>query len=401
MDWFNNNLTTDSIIVSSTVSAAFFVGDGSGLTGVTDTGSVTLDTAQTITGQKTFVGTVEVKQEASAPILKLKRLNGTEASPTAISIAEPVAVIQSQGYNGSAFQNARNNIIVAASENWTPTANGTFMNFQVVTNGTTDNRIGLRIFNDTSIIFGQAGSVPSLVTPITKTILSQLVGTGAISNTLYVEDGTRNRRVGFFLDDTNNLCGLNQAYSSGGAVDFVLQELGVDFFRVKTNGDVLTSGRLIGRNLGFKSNATISHTGTTAETIVYSQLLPIGTFEPNDFLRIYMMLGLNTNNANVKTARVYFNTSNTLAGATLIATRTLTSTLNTNLVRTMAFKNSLSSQDVFPPSSNLVSDEALSNTSLSTISVDFALAQYFIVTLELADSGDTAGLRYFTAEIKR
>jgi hypothetical protein len=401
MDWFNNNLTTDSIIVSSTVSAAFFVGDGSGLTGVTDTGSVTLDTAQTITGQKTFVGTVEVKQEASAPILKLKRLNGTEASPTAISIAEPVAVIQSQGYNGSAFQNARNNIIVAASENWTPTANGTFMNFQVVTNGTTDNRIGLRIFNDTSIIFGQAGSVPSLVTPITKTILSQLVGTGAISNTLYVEDGTRNRRVGFFLDDTNNLCGLNQAYSSGGAVDFVLQELGVDFFRVKTNGDVLTSGRLIGRNLGFKSNATISHTGTTAETIVYSQLLPIGTFEPNDFLRIYMMLGLNTNNANVKTARVYFNTSNTLAGATLIATRTLTSTLNTNLVRTMAFKNSLSSQDVFPPSSNWVSDEALSNTSLSTISVDFALAQYFIVTLELADSGDTAGLRYFTAEIKR
>ena len=105
---------------------------------------VTLDTTQTITGQKTFDGTLQIKEEASVAVLLLRRANGTEASPTAIAIADPVAVIQSQGYNGSAFQSARDNIIVAASENWTPTANGTFMDFQVVTNGTTTNRKAIR-----------------------------------------------------------------------------------------------------------------------------------------------------------------------------------------------------------------------------------------------------------------
>lgn len=155
-------------------------------------------------------------------------------------------------------------------------------------------------------------------------------------------------------------------------------------------------------NCIIKDNSGISHTGTTAETLIFSQLIPAGTLEASDIFRFNIMFGLNTNNANVKTARVYFNTTNDLLGTPIIvATRTLTSAINGNCLRNLFLKNSLTIQDIGIPTSNFVSDENVSNVSISTINIDFSVDQYFILSAQLANSADTMGVRSIMAQILR
>jgi hypothetical protein len=139
--------------------------------------------------------------------------------------------------------------------------------------------------------------------------------------------------------------------------------------------------------MAIKQNASITHTGTTANTIVASYLIPAGTFQANDFFRFVAAM-TTTNNANVKTLRVYTNSSISLTGATLLATRLLTSLVGTTLARTICFKNSLSSQEVFSPTVNFGDDENVS-TGLNTLSVNFGVNQYLIVAVELANSTDS------------
>jgi len=139
--------------------------------------------------------------------------------------------------------------------------------------------------------------------------------------------------------------------------------------------------------MAIKQNASISHTGTTANTIVANYLIPAGTFQANDFFRFVASM-TTTNNTNVKTIRLYFNTSISLTGATLVATRLLTSLIGTTLARTLCFKNSLSSQEIFSPTVNFGDDENVS-TNLNTLSINFGVNQYLIVAIELANSADT------------
>jgi hypothetical protein len=139
--------------------------------------------------------------------------------------------------------------------------------------------------------------------------------------------------------------------------------------------------------MAIKQNASITHTGTTANTIIASYLIPTGTFQANDFFRFVAAM-TTTNNANVKTIRFYLNSSISLSGATLIATRVLTSLVGTTLARTICFKNSLSSQEVFSPTVNFGDDENVS-TGLNTLSVNFGVNQYLIVAVELANSADS------------
>lgn len=155
------------------------------------------------------------------------------------------------------------------------------------------------------------------------------------------------------------------------------------------------------QSLLFKQNTGISVTGFTTEQKVYSVLIPAGTFSANDTLRFNIMYGLLTNNANVKTARVYINDTDDLVTPTLIATRTLTSLANANHLRNLVFQNSLTSQIITSASANLTNDEVSNGVNMSTLTIDFSIDQYFIISFEQAVSTDTMGIRYITGEIKR
>ena len=158
---------------------------------------------------------------------------------------------------------------------------------------------------------------------------------------------------------------------------------------------------LIPNRLLFKQNTDVTHTGTTSETLIYSILIPSGTFEANDILRFNIMFGAMTNNANVKTGRVYCNTTNTLVGATQVATRTLTSVINGNCLRNLVFKNSLTSQEISRPTTTFVNDENTSNNNVDLVSINFAVNQYFIVSAQLATGTDTMGIKNLYGEILR
>jgi hypothetical protein len=153
-------------------------------------------------------------------------------------------------------------------------------------------------------------------------------------------------------------------------------------------------------NLIAKQNTTISHTGTTAETKLYSVLIPDGTMNVNDILRIFAKIYGN-NSGNNKTIKMYFNTSDNIGG-TQFATY-IFSTAAFSFCRNIFFKNSLSSQEVSNSAIvSIASDEAGTNFVLtSLISADFNNDVWFVISITLANSSDTVKIYGITAEIKR
>lgn len=133
----------------------------------------------------------------------------------------------------------------------------------------------------------------------------------------------------------------------------------------------------------------ITHTGTTAETKKYSQLITGGSFGSND--AVYLGLGIGANlTANNKTFRLYFNATDDLVGATLVATVILTNNqLTAYMDRVMQFDGSLSSQKMYPVATNSGNYLSPSAAAPAALTINFANDQYFIVTEQLANAGDT------------
>jgi hypothetical protein len=150
----------------------------------------------------------------------------------------------------------------------------------------------------------------------------------------------------------------------------------------------------------FKQNVNVTHTGTTANTIVASYLITAGTFNANDFFRFVIQTS-QTVNTNVKTLRVYANTSASLTGATLMATRLLTSASGTGLGRDLVFKNSLTSQDISSTTNNHGDNENNTNVFVTSLTIDFTVNQYFIVAVELTNTTDEVVLRSLRTNILR
>jgi hypothetical protein len=150
----------------------------------------------------------------------------------------------------------------------------------------------------------------------------------------------------------------------------------------------------------FKQNVTITHTGTLVETIIYSVLIPAGTFQANDFLKWFIQWGA-TSNANNKTLRTYFNTSVSLVGAIFTGQFLITTNQSNLLARQMAFKNSLNAQQILPTSAGLNSEYSISSTAMSTLAVDFSVDQYFIISAQQAVAGDTTSIFYLYANMLR
>jgi hypothetical protein len=150
----------------------------------------------------------------------------------------------------------------------------------------------------------------------------------------------------------------------------------------------------------FKQNVNVTHTGTTANTIVASYLITAGTFQANDFFRFVAAM-TTTNNANVKTIRFYLNSSISLSGATLIATRVLTSSTGAGMARDLVFKNSLTSQEIVIVTNSVGDNENSANVGVTSLSVNFGANQYFIVAVELANSTDSVNLNSLRTNIFR
>jgi hypothetical protein len=150
----------------------------------------------------------------------------------------------------------------------------------------------------------------------------------------------------------------------------------------------------------FKQNTTSSLTGTTTEALITSILIPANTFQANDWLRWVTTINA-TNNANSKVLRFYFNTSAALIGATQVAQRGLSNAVTQSVIRNMFFVNSISSQKTLVGTAlNVATDEATTGTQ-ATLSINFAVDQYFIISGQLAVGTDTITINGITSNINR
>lgn len=155
------------------------------------------------------------------------------------------------------------------------------------------------------------------------------------------------------------------------------------------------------RGPAFKTNVVSSVTGTASETIIYSVLIPAGTMQANDIVDI-MMSFTKVNNAGVFSTRLGFNTSSSLSGITrcIMSATTSVNQLWTSQVRSMIFKNSVSSQVVYGATSSAVSDIANAAVVKTSLSINFSIDQYLIISVE-GNASDTMTLEGFYFDILR
>lgn len=132
---------------------------------------------------------VSVDTFGSAASFLLRRGNTSAASPSALSANDPIGVIAASGYGSSAYSTTRANIKFFASENWTNTAQGTFMAFSTTANGATTagGTERMRIDNAGNLGLGTT-------TPSTK---FHMFSSGTTDNVLQTfQNGTRNWSIG-------------------------------------------------------------------------------------------------------------------------------------------------------------------------------------------------------------
>src|SRR5258706_8163775 len=70
------------------------------------------------------------------PLFNVRRANGTATSPSAVQANQLLGVIGASGYGALAYVGTRARVGFFASENWTNTANGTYLTFNTAANGT-------------------------------------------------------------------------------------------------------------------------------------------------------------------------------------------------------------------------------------------------------------------------
>mgnify|MGYP006921355593 CR=1 FL=1 len=150
-----------------------------------------------------------------------------------------------------------------------------------------------------------------------------------------------------------------------------------------------------------RNPSTIPHTGTTAETKIYSVRIPANTFKSYDQIKIWQR-HLASNSGNNKTIKWYMNTIDAIPAATKqIATYSFTSTA-VSMNRTMWI---LGTYDLYQISRtvNYTNDDTSSFNSgaIGSISFDPTVDNWFIETITLSNSADTVTLYGIYAQVIR
>jgi hypothetical protein len=96
--------------------------------GVTDLGAATVSAA--------FNNVIDIDRAGGVPFVRMNRLQGSYASPSAVSSGLVVLQLAGRGYNGSSF-NTGIEIRATSTETYSPTAGGTQLEIRLADNGTT------------------------------------------------------------------------------------------------------------------------------------------------------------------------------------------------------------------------------------------------------------------------
>jgi len=167
-------------------------------------------------------------------------------------------------------------------------------------------------------------------------------------------------------------------------------------------GSLITSGSVIRNTDGLNrlarygtalSGSTIG-TGVTAQTIVYSQLIPANTFSAGNIFRTYFRFRKLLTNSNA-TYNIIINTSNAVAGATTLATFTA-NTVHNQIKRDFYIAQGNTTSGVGSGVS-VATDDTNNTQTLSTIT--WSSDQYLIYTVTLGTTDNGYGLGYTIEQV--
>lgn len=143
-----------------------------------------------------------------------------------------------------------------------------------------------------------------------------------------------------------------------------------------------------------KNYSVTSGTSVTTEEILHSYEIASGLIASGDLLEVYASLLVN-NNANNKTFRMYVNTSNSLSGATLIASFVTTTVVSDNFSRFFPIISDTSIESFGGAASNVRSQYATSTGTSATVTVPSVSAGFWIIISgQKAVAGDTDTIRW-------
>jgi hypothetical protein len=155
---------------------------------------------------------------------------------------------------------------------------------------------------------------------------------------------------------------------------------------VKASGTTISYDNSVYAPIIAKDFVNDGVSGTTVNTIIRSYLIPSNTFVLNDSLDILCSVFKNTTLQNV-TLRVYFNTTVSLTGATLVGTYALSTTTKfLNFQRTNMYTGS--SFYCFPPTASSITDRSITNVDLAVLTFNNLVNNYIIFAIQLSNSLD-------------
>lgn len=214
----------------------------------------------------------------SSPTICGYKANGTEAAPTAVIANQILFAMSGRGHDGTSFVLAtKGRFSVNSAENWTPTAQGTYLQFLTTPKLGTTAFERMRIFDDGNVSIGNTASTAKLSitgnitasTTITATgnmSAANLSGTNTGDVTLAAVGAVPNANAATLAGQVLNLQPADTSFP--GVVTTGTQS----FAGAKTFTGAISASNLSGTNTGdqtitLTSDVTGSGTGSFATTI--------------------------------------------------------------------------------------------------------------------------------------
>lgn len=125
----------------------------------------------------------------------------------------------------------------------------------------------------------------------------------------------------------------------------------------------------------------------TAETKVYSYTVAANTLAAGDILDLIARFR-KTGTAGTMITRIRFGTNNSTADTLIAQMTSATATLTQNMQRTFLVKDA-THIEAFQAASNVNTDDASSGSAVTSVTVNLAVTNYFVVTIQDASAVDT------------
>jgi hypothetical protein len=163
------------------------------------------------------------------------------------------------------------------------------------------------------------------------------------------------------------------------------------FWKTLTTADI--SGLY---SVGLTTDAT-AVTGTSALTIMRSQLIPAGTFGVKNIAATIRQRTRKTGTGGTYTIGIYVNTTPSLTGALQLGVATTAGVgfLGQQMKRELFFK-STTSTETMPTNSSAHTDDAFTNQTVATTNINWGINQYILFTTQNVSLTDSVVQTGFT-----